>query len=89
MIIFESFPSPERHLDRLFVLSQLFSLQSVRPESSRVLEIGCSNAGQLFALAQSFPEAELFGIDNSEEAISEAIQRKEELAWLQPELMSR
>ncbi len=81
MIVFESFPSPERHIDRLYVIGRLFELRCEAPEKSRVLEIGCSNAGQLLANAMTYPTASFFGIDTSQDALKAARERYEKLGW--------
>lgn len=62
---FESFPNPERHIDRLYVAARLAGLTPKIPSASRVLEIGCSTGINLIPQAQLYPESSFTGIDPS------------------------
>lgn len=76
---FVSKAAPERHIDRLFVLTQLAEFPSCPPEKSRVLEIGCSTGANLIPQAIRYPESEFTGIDLSEVQIKEGRKAIDEL----------
>jgi ubiquinone/menaquinone biosynthesis C-methylase UbiE/methyltransferase-like protein len=78
-LIFESKPSPERSVARFHMLGQLFGLDTCSPNSSRVLELGCSAGSNLIAHALMFPNSQFLGIDFDSQAIAVAKQRCHEL----------
>ncbi len=69
-IPFSSYPSPERHPDRLATIAHLFGHNSAAIEKSKILELGCSNGSNLIAIAETFPKAACTGIDRSEKQIA-------------------
>jgi len=60
---YRSLPIPEAHVDRLFMLGQLFGTSPVDPAQARVLEIGCSDGGHLVPQAVTYPRSQFVGID--------------------------
>ncbi|MEW5725076.1 MAG: class I SAM-dependent methyltransferase [Thermodesulfobacteriota bacterium] len=60
-----SAPNPECHPDRLFTLGRLFGLTTPPVATARVLELGCSDGGNLLAAALNLPEAQFMGVDLS------------------------
>lgn len=56
--------------DRLAAIATLFGLDRPDPETARVLEIGCSDGGNLIPLASATPGGTFLGIDFAEAAIS-------------------
>jgi SAM-dependent methyltransferase len=73
-VIYPSRPQPATHPDGLAALGLLFGLSPAPVERSRVLEIGCATGGNLFGLAEAYPEAEFVGIDPSPRQIDIARQ---------------
>lgn len=71
---FESFPDPERHINRLFVMATLAGLSPKGIASARVLEIGCSTAAHLLPQAERYPRSFFVGIDLSAGQIEQGIQ---------------
>lgn len=74
---YEEVPYPSlalRHAmpDQLAVAAVLKGRQPPRPSSARVLEIGCSDAGNLISLAVRYPGASFTGIDLSASAVGRA-----------------
>jgi methyltransferase-like protein len=61
---------PQTHPDRLATLATLFGLEPPPLETSRVLELGCGDAGNLVAMAVSLPGAHFLGVDASQRAIA-------------------
>lgn len=57
------------HPDRLATIARLHGIASPPVERCRVLEIGCAVGGNLGSIAMSLPNAELVGIDLSEQQI--------------------
>lgn len=78
--LFESMASPERSIDRFFVLSTLYGLNASDPNSSRVLEIGCGGGINIIAQAWRFPGSHFVGIDSDVKQIEKARQTASELA---------
>jgi SAM-dependent methyltransferase len=64
-IPYDSVPICETHPGNLAVLGALFGLNPARPESCRVLELGCASGGNLIPMAYHLPGAEFLGIDLS------------------------
>lgn len=60
---YPSLPRATTQPDRLAVVARLFGVPAAPASSSRVLEIGCSDGGNLLATALAHPGAEVVGID--------------------------
>jgi methyltransferase-like protein/SAM-dependent methyltransferase len=56
---------PQSQPEQLAVMAKLFGLTPVLPSRARVLELGCSEGGNLVPLAARYPEARFIGIDAS------------------------
>lgn len=57
---------PETSPDRLAAMATLYGMSPESPGRARVLELGCANGANLFAMAAAMPEAQFVGIDLSE-----------------------
>ncbi|MBX3470051.1 MAG: class I SAM-dependent methyltransferase [Planctomycetes bacterium] len=62
---YPSLPRAVTQPDRLAVVARLFGLSPAPPSRCRVLEVGCSDGGNLLATALAHPGAEVVGIDIS------------------------
>lgn len=78
-IQYPSFPRAATAPDRLAAVARLFAAAAPNPETARVLEIGCSDAGNLLSLAMIAPHGRFLGIDFSESAIARGQARIHEL----------
>jgi SAM-dependent methyltransferase/methyltransferase-like protein len=67
---YESIAFPETHPHHLAVLGRLLGLDTARPATARVLEIGCAGGGNLIPLALGLPGASCLGIDLSARQIA-------------------
>ena len=70
---------PQTHPDRLSTLGTLFGMQPAPVERCRVLEIGCTDAGNLLPMAEALPNAEFVGIDVSTRALTRGRECIEDL----------
>jgi methyltransferase-like protein/SAM-dependent methyltransferase len=66
---YHSFPFAESHPARAATVARLFGLNPPDPRTARVLELGCCTGGNLFPMAELYPEAHFLGIDLSERQI--------------------
>lgn len=62
---YPSLPRPETQPDRLLAAARLHGLAPPPPARARVLEVGCSDGGNLLATALAYPDASVVGIDLS------------------------
>ncbi|MCO5169541.1 MAG: methyltransferase regulatory domain-containing protein [Planctomycetes bacterium] len=62
---YPSLPRAVTQPDRLAVVARLFGLSPAPPSRCRVLELGCSDGGNLLATALAHPGAEVVGVDIS------------------------
>lgn len=69
-IPYASLPRAATAPDRLAAVARLFGATAPDPETARVLEIGCSDAGNLLSLAMIAPHGRFLAIDFSEPAIA-------------------
>lgn len=72
---YEELPYPSMPLaatqpDRMATTAALLGCRAASPSTARVLELGCSDAGNLTWLAAYAPDAEFVGVDLSQAAIS-------------------
>ena len=58
-------PFPQTHPIRLATIATLFGMKPPAVETSRVLELGCTDGGNLIPMAVAFPQAEFVGLDLS------------------------
>ena len=70
-IPYTSFPYPLTHPDRLATVGRLFGMSPAPIARARVLELGCAAGGNLIAMAEQLPEAELVGVDLSARQIAD------------------
>jgi methyltransferase-like protein/trans-aconitate methyltransferase len=75
-LAYPGYAYPATHPARLEALARLFGLRPTPAASSRVLELGCGDGGNLLSLAQALPDAGLVGVD----AAASAVARGSELA---------
>jgi SAM-dependent methyltransferase len=78
-IQYPSLPRAATAPDRLAAVARLFAVSSADPETARVLEIGCSDGGNLLSMAMLAPAGRFFGFDFSEPAIARGQARIREL----------
>lgn len=53
-------------------MGRLFGVAAVEPSKARVLEIGCGDGSNLLPMAERYPEAHFWGIDDSSAQVAEA-----------------
>lgn len=70
-IPYTSFPYPLTHPDRLATVGRLFGMEPAPIGKARVLELGCAAGGNLIAMAEQLPGAELVGVDLSARQIAD------------------
>jgi len=68
-ILYPSFARTSTHPDRLATLGRLFGMNVAPIETSRILEIGCGDGGNLIPIARGLPESRCVGFDLSSRAI--------------------
>ncbi|MEW4530011.1 class I SAM-dependent methyltransferase [Maioricimonas sp. JC845] len=64
-------PFPQTHPDRLALIGRLFGMQPPAVDSCRVLELGCTDGGNLIPMAIELPGSEFVGIDLSRRQIEQ------------------
>ena len=74
-VLYQSFPREATSPDRLAAVATLFGLDRPDPETPRVLEVGCSDAGNLIHHASATPHGTFLGIDFAESAIAAGQRR--------------
>jgi methyltransferase-like protein len=68
---YRSHPFRQSHPTRLAAVARLFGLDAPAVERCRVLELGCSSAGNLAAMAVEHPGSRFVGIDASSRQIAD------------------
>ena len=58
-------------LDRKYLFNSLAELQL--PKNARIIDIGCGSGGSTQIVRECYPEAEIFGVDNSAAAIEKML----------------
>jgi methyltransferase-like protein/ubiquinone/menaquinone biosynthesis C-methylase UbiE len=76
---YASFPRPASAPDRLAAVATMFGLTPPNPATARVLELGCSDGGNLMPLALVTPRAQFVGVDFARSAIARGQQRISDL----------
>lgn len=76
---YPSLASPLTHPDRLAAMATLHGLSPAPVESCRVLEIGCSDGGNLIPMAYAIPGSEFVGFDLAHSPIERGQTRIREL----------
>ncbi len=69
-IPYKGAPFAQSHPDRLAVMARLFGMQPAPVERCRVLELGCTDGGNIIPMAMMLPESSFLGIDLAESAIA-------------------
>src|SRR5262249_8293746 len=72
-------PLPQGHPDRLATIATLFGMTPAPLDRCRVLEVRCSDGGNLIPMAYSLPEAKFVGVDLAETAIAQGRREIEAL----------
>src|SRR6478735_1177337 len=72
---YPSFPRASTTPDRLAAVARLFAVDTPDPAKARVLEVGCSDGGNLIAVAVTAPNAKFVGFDFSDHAIARGQER--------------
>lgn len=79
VVPYDDRPVAETHPDRLWLVARQSGLALVRPETMRVLELGCAHAINLVPMAFHLPNARFVGIDLSPRQVERAQAWVEEL----------
>jgi SAM-dependent methyltransferase len=64
---------PMTHPDRMATMAVLHGMKPPPVERCRVLELGCTDGGNLLTIAQALPEATFLGLDLSRRQITEGL----------------
>jgi methyltransferase-like protein/SAM-dependent methyltransferase len=73
-ILYIGAPFAQTHPDRLAMLAHLFGMKPAPVERCRVLELGCTDGGNLIPMALALPGSEFVGIDLSERAVAAGLK---------------
>ncbi|MCK5718457.1 MAG: methyltransferase regulatory domain-containing protein [Thiomargarita sp.] len=68
-IPYPSLTYADTHPDQLASLATLFAIEPPVVKTARILELGCGDGTNLIAIAQTLPDASLYGIDASAKQI--------------------
>jgi methyltransferase-like protein len=63
LVPYPALASPYTHAERLATVGKLLGMQPAPVENCRVLEIGCSDAGNLIPMAYALPSSRFVGLD--------------------------
>ena len=72
---------PMTHPDRMAVMAVLHGMEPPSVETARVLELGCTDGGNLLTIAQSLPRASFLGVDISPARLPKGRRRCRNSAW--------
>jgi methyltransferase-like protein len=78
-VAYPAYPRRQTHPDRLASVGALLGMHPVHPAASRVLEIGCSDGGNLIPMAFGLPGSRFVGVDLAGSAIAAAEAQAAEL----------
>lgn len=67
---YEGCAFPDTHPGHLWAVATLMGLSPPAPQTSRVLEIGCGDGGNLLPIAASLPKSQCVGLDLSAEHLA-------------------
>jgi SAM-dependent methyltransferase len=70
--LFDSLPSPERHIRRLETIATLLGRSPAAIDQATVLDIGCGLGALLLAMAVEHPNSTFVGVDYSSEYLGQA-----------------
>jgi methyltransferase-like protein/2-polyprenyl-3-methyl-5-hydroxy-6-metoxy-1,4-benzoquinol methylase len=79
-IPYKGYSFPQTHPDRLATVARLLGVGAALAESCRVLELGCTDGGNLIPMAASLPHSSFVGIDLSGRQIAAAQKTIQALA---------
>jgi len=68
-VLYPGFPLSQTHPGRLATLGALHGMEPAPPAQCRMLELGCTDGGNLIPLAYQYPDSTFLGIDLSARAI--------------------
>lgn len=85
-IPYEGQPFPQTHPDRLALVARLFGVDAAPPDCCRVLELGCTDGGNLAPMAATLPGSTFLGIDLSRRQVAAGQKLIERLALTNLEL---
>jgi methyltransferase-like protein len=88
-IPYPNYAKPFTHISRLAALGRLRGLTPASPDACRVLELGCSDGGNLLPMAMQFPQSRFVGIDLSPVQISSGCDMVSDLSLTNLELRAR
>ena len=69
-VFYPSYPFSQTHPDRLATIASLLGMQPTPIDHCRVLELGCGDGTNLYAMAEAYPQSQFVGIDLAEGAIA-------------------
>ncbi|MCW5966619.1 MAG: class I SAM-dependent methyltransferase [Bryobacterales bacterium] len=78
-ILYPTSPQHRLHLDNFYLCAKLNGYEPVRPESARLLEIGCGSGFNLIPMALEFPHARFVGVDYAARPIEVGVRVAEQL----------
>lgn len=79
VVAYPGAPFAQTHPNRLATLATLFGLQPAPVQRCRVLELGCTDGGNLLPMALTLPESQFVGIDLAGSAIARGQAQAREL----------
>jgi methyltransferase-like protein/2-polyprenyl-3-methyl-5-hydroxy-6-metoxy-1,4-benzoquinol methylase len=68
---YQSKPFARTHPRWLATVAAVFGMRAPRPDTARILELGCAGGGNLIPMAESLPQSSSLGIDLSNAQIEE------------------
>ncbi len=69
-VFYPSYPFSQTHPDRLATIGTLMGMQPTPIDRCRVLELGCGDGTNLYAMAEAYPHSQFVGIDLAAGAIT-------------------
>jgi SAM-dependent methyltransferase len=87
LLPYKTLPQRDTNPSRLGAIARVLGIEAPSAGACSVLEIGCGTGGNLFPLAERFPESRFVGIDLSGRHIQDANLRLQELGLKNLELI--